>query len=355
MIETPRLLDDVTATWMSEALGVGIDSIDVQTIAAGEGFMGQLARVRIASTDAAAPTSVIVKLPTADPGGHMIGQMMRVWEREHHFYRELAPLMGIRVPAALVNIAEPPCLVLEDLSPAVAGDHVAGATLDQAERAVDTLAQFHAAWFERPLLQDLSWMPGLDDPQILTIGPMFEVGWPMFLERFGESVPERCLRWCEQFVGGIPDWIAGHVDEPITLVHGDYRLDNLFFADDGTVAVIDWQLAMRAPGQTDLVYFCANNLTVEMRREHDRALIERYVAELHRLGVPSDAVTVSSVWQGYREGLMFYGVSFGASLLTIDPSNERGVALFEALVHRTFAALDDLDVGRDFGYDDSTS
>lgn len=352
MIETPRLLEDVTATWLAEALDVRIDSIEVQTIAAGEGFMGQLARVRIESAGEAAPASVIVKLPTADPGGHMIGQMMRVWEREHHFYRELAPLMGIRVPAALVNIADPPCLVLEDLSPAVAGDHVAGATLDQAERAVDTLAQFHAAWFEQPLLQELSWMPGLDDPQILTIGPMFEVGWPMFLERFGESLPERCLRWCEQFVGGIPQWIAGHIDEPTTLVHGDYRLDNLFFADDGSVAVIDWQLAMRAPGQTDLVYFCANNLTVEMRREYDRVLIERYVAELHRLGVPRDAVTVSSVWQGYLEGLMFYGVSFGASLLTIDPSNERGAALFEALVYRTFTALDDLDVGYHFGYDD---
>ncbi len=101
MTSSPRTLDDVTATWMSEVLGVGIDSIDVQPIAAGEGFMGQLARVRIDSPDAAAPTSVIVKLPTADPGGQVIGQMMRVWEREHHFYRELAPQIGIRVPAAL--------------------------------------------------------------------------------------------------------------------------------------------------------------------------------------------------------------------------------------------------------------
>ncbi len=351
MSSTPLTLDDVTATWMADALGIGIDSIDVHQIAAGEGFMGQLARVRIDSTDPDAPTSVIVKLPTSDPGGRMIGEMSRVWEREHHFYAELAPLMQIRVPAALVNIAEPPCLVLEDLSPAVAGDHVAGATIDQAERAVDTLARLHAAWFEQPLLEELAWMPGIDDPQILALGPMFEIGWPMFLERFGDSLPQRCLRWCEQFVGGIPEWIAGHADEPTTLVHGDYRLDNLFFADDGSVAVIDWQLAMRAPGQTDLVYFCANNLTVEMRREHDLALIERYVAELHRLGVPSDAVTMSSVVRGYREGLLFYGVSFGASLLTIDPSNERGVALFEALVYRTLAALDDLDVGSDFGYD----
>jgi aminoglycoside/choline kinase family phosphotransferase len=355
MIDTPLVLDDVTAAWMAEALGVGIDSIVLQPIGLGEGFMGQLARVHIHSTDAAAPASVIVKLPTADPGGRMIGEMTRVWEREHHFYRELAPLVGIRVPVALVNVAEPPCLVLEDLAPATPGDHVAGATLDQAERAIDTLARFHAAWFEHPLLQGLAWMPGIDDPQILSIGPMFELGWPTFLERFGDSLPQRCLRWCEQFVGGIPDWVARHADEPITLVHGDYRLDNLFFDDDGAVAVIDWQLAMRAPGQTDVVYFCANNLTVEMRREHDRALIERYVAELHRLGVPSDAVTVSSVWQGYRGGLLFYAASFGASLLTIDPSNERGVALFEALVHRTFSALDDLDVGHDFGYDDSTS
>ena len=351
MTSSPRTLDDVTATWMAAALGVGIDSIDVQPIAAGEGFMGQLARVRIDSTDPDAPTSVIVKLPTSDPGGRMIGDMSRVWEREHRFYAELAPLMQIRVPAALVNIAEPPCLVLEDLSPAVAGDHVAGATIDQAERAIDTLAQFHAAWYEQPLLHELSWMPGLDDPQILSIGPMFEIGWPMFLERFGDVLPARCLRWCEQFVGEIPEWIQRHFDVPTTLVHGDYRLDNLFFADDGSVAVIDWQLSMRAPGQTDVVYFCANNLTVEMRREHDRALIERYVAALHRLGVPSDAVTVDVVWQGYREGLMFYAASFGASLLTIDPANDRGVALFEALVHRTFTALDDLDVGVDFGYE----
>jgi thiamine kinase-like enzyme len=227
---------------------------------------------------------------------------------------------------------------------------VAGATLDQAERAIDTLARFHATWFEQPRLRELDWMPGVDDPQILTIGPMFDIGWPMFLERFGDALPQRCLRWCEQFIPDIPDWVARHFDDPITLVHGDFRLDNLFFADDGSVAVIDWQLSMRAPGQTDLVYFCANNLTVPMRREHEQALIERYVTALHGLGVPSDAVTLENVWQGYREGIMFYAASFGASLLTIDPANDRGVALFEALVHRTFTALDDLDVGADFGY-----
>lgn len=351
MPAVPRSLGDVTAEWLADELATTIDSIDVQPIAAGEGFMGQLARVRIMSPDATAPATVIVKLPTDDPGGRFIGDLMRVWEREHHFYRDVASHMEVRIPAALVNVADPPCLVLEDLAPAVVGDHVAGASLDQAERAIDVLARHHAAWFEHPLLPTFTWMPGLDDPSILTLRDSFAMGWPLFLERFSGELPERCLRWCERFVDGVPDWIAGHLDAPVTLTHGDYRLDNLFFYADGSVAVIDWQLSMQAPGQADFVYFCANNLTVEMRRAHEEDLLDRYVSGLHAGGVPTDAVTVSSVRQGYLEGLVFYAVSFGASLLTIDPANERGVALFEALVRRTYAAVDDLDAGLALGFD----
>jgi hypothetical protein len=351
MIDAPRSLIDISADWLAEAMGAPIEAIDVEQIAAGEGFMGQLARVHLTSSAPTTPATVIVKLPTADPGGHFIGEMTRVWEREHCFYRDVAPLMQIRVPRAYVNIADPPCLVLEDLSPAVVGDHVAGATLAQAEQAIDAIARHHAAWFEHPSLSTFTWMPGLDDPAILTLGATFEIGWPLFLERFGDELPARCLRWCERFVTDIPDWIAGHFDEPITMTHGDYRLDNLFFCDDGSVAVIDWQLAMRAPGQADFVYFCANNLTVDMRRAHDSDLLARYVAGLHAGGVPTDAVTVESVRRGYLEGLVFYAVSFGASLLTIDPANERGTALFEALVRRTFTAVDDLDAGLALGFD----
>src|SRR5512139_3605808 len=130
--------------------------------------MGQLARVTLHADDGAgpAPESVIVKLPTTDPGGRMMGEMMRVWEREHGFYRDLAPRLTVRVPAAYVNVADPPCLVLEDLAPAVRGDHVAGATVDQAERAIDTIARHHAHWFDDPDLAGFDWLPGLDDPSV---------------------------------------------------------------------------------------------------------------------------------------------------------------------------------------------
>ena len=197
MNTTPQCLADVTVDWLAEALGIALDGIDVETIGAGHGFMGELARVTLRSPDATVPSSVIVKLPTSDPGGRFLGEMMRVWEREHCFYRDVAPQLNIRVPAVLVNILEPPCLVLEDLAPALPGDHVAGATLDQAQRAVDLLSRHHAAWFEHPQLMSFTWMPGLDDPQILTLGDTFTMGWPMFLDRFKGELPERALRWCD--------------------------------------------------------------------------------------------------------------------------------------------------------------
>ncbi len=350
MENTPLVIDDIDAVWLAEALGWAIEAIDVHHIAAGEGFMGQLARVSLTSSDPDVPTSVIVKLPTSDPGGRLIGETMKVWEREHCFYRDVAADLTIRVPRAHLNVVDPPCLVLEDLAPAVAGDHLVGATRDQAERSIDLLARHHAAWFEDPRLATFDWMPGLDDPSVLALGPMFELGWPGFLDRYGAELPERCLRWCEAFVVGIPEWIAGHYDDPVTLVHGDFRLDNLFFSVDGSVAVIDWQMSMRAPGQSDLVYFCANNLTVANRRLLEDSLIERYVAGLHAAGVPADRVTADGVRSGYVEGMLFYAVSFGASLLTIDPANERGAALFDQLVRRTFAAVDDLDVGTVLGF-----
>ena len=344
----PVTLADVTPTWIAEVLGVQVEAITVEQIAAGEGFMGQLARVSVTTSDPA-PASVIVKLPTGDPGGRMIGDMMRVWEREHAFYRDVAPAMRTRVPKVLFNSLDPVCLVLEDLAPAMPGDHVAGASDEQAERAIDAIAAHHAQWFEHPDLAGFEWLPGLDDPSVHTLGAMFEVGWPTFLERYADELPARTLRWCEVFVPQLTTWIERHFDDPVTLIHGDFRLDNLFFAEDGSVALVDWQLAMRAPGQTDLVYFCANNLTVESRRRLDRALVERYVDALRRHGVDTPAITVESVWRGYLEGLIFYASSFGASLLTIDPANERGAALFDQLVRRTFTAVDDHAAGETIG------
>ncbi len=348
MSKAPSIMSELTAEWLGDALGGHVSSFTSEIIGSGEGFMGQLARIRL--TGRGVPASVIVKLPTADPGGQVIGQMMRVWEREHRFYTELAPrITGIRLAECLHSQADPYVLVLEDLDPRRPGDQVAGPTPDQSRTAIDTAATLHSAWFDHPDLPSLDWIPDLNDPMSSSIGSMFEVGWPMFLARYSDSLPGRVLEWCERFVPIIPTWMEGYKTWPCTLTHGDFRLDNMFFDDQGDLTLIDWQLSMRVPSTTDLVYFLGTNMPTDLRREMQTDLIDRYAQRMRSGGVPDEWADPERITQGYAEGCLFYCTSFAASILTLDTANERGAALMDSLVRRAFSAADDLDAGARVG------
>ena len=68
------------------------------------------------------------------------------------------------------------------------------------------------------------------------------------MKRTGEDLASNVIRML--------DGIAGR---PQTLVHGDFRADNLFFGgpDGGQgLAAIDWQVSSRGGGAFDLAYFC---------------------------------------------------------------------------------------------------
>ena len=90
---TPISMSDVSSEWLSSVLGSDVTLIRSEPVGAGVGFLGQLSRFHISS--AHLPKPLIVKLPTTDPGGHMMGEMMGVWEREHRFYTEVAPHEGL--------------------------------------------------------------------------------------------------------------------------------------------------------------------------------------------------------------------------------------------------------------------
>ena len=351
-MQAPTTLSELDREWLGHVLGTRVDSFTVDTIGTGEGFMGQLARVEL--TGSGAPERVIVKMPTNDPGGRMIGEMMRVWEREHRFYTEVAPSMpalmpGVRIPRCRHSQADPYVLILEDLHPLVPGDQVTGPSLEQAHVAIDAAAALHSTWFDRPELHALTWMPDISDPMSASVGAMFDLGWPTFLARYQDSLPERVLRWCESFAPQVVDWIQTYAAWPLTLIHGDFRLDNMFFDGTGSMTLIDWQLSMRAPSTTDLVYFLGTNLPTDMRRAIQDDLIERYSRAMRAGGVPDEWADPERITQGYAEGCLFYCTSFAASILTLDPANERGASLMDALVRRAFSAADDLDAGSRLG------
>ncbi|MFM7537504.1 MAG: phosphotransferase [Acidimicrobiales bacterium] len=350
-MERPTSVQDDLVPWLGHVLaGHGaLADAELTVIGQGEGFVGQLARARLQWSEQApgAPASVIVKLPTADPTGRTMGQLMGLYDREHRFYAELAAEVPVRVPRAYANLADPAAgwwaLVLEDLAPMRPGDQVLGADAATARVAVEQIARFHAHFYRRSL-DDLAWMPPLIGPMTQMVVPMFESSWPAFVEQYGAKVPERALRWTEAFAPKVPAWMETYASVPVTVVHGDYRLDNLFFGDAGEFAMIDWQMPMRVPGSSDLVYFLLTNLTAVVRRAHERELIELYIDTLRRNGIGEDLLPGEIVRRGYREGALLYAVMF-VSTVGYERANARGEAFFDALVGRTFTAVDDLDAG----------
>jgi aminoglycoside phosphotransferase (APT) family kinase protein len=89
--------------------------------------------------------------------------------------------------------------------------------------------------------------------------------------KVGGFVPRQVERWTGQYraskTAEIPSmealmrWLAENIpaSDETTLVHGDYRIDNLMFSVDPTpktIAVLDWELSTLGHPLSDLAYAC---------------------------------------------------------------------------------------------------
>lgn len=347
----PRKLSDLTPQWLSGALRREVADVKVQPIAQGEGFMGLLARLTLTYAPGpdgagALPQSMIAKLPTDDPAAVALGQMLRVWEREARFYLDLAPLLTVRTPGCFYAGGDESsgifAMLLEDLSPYTAGNQIAGATPDQAVAAVSWLARFHAAEAGGGHASGLSWLPATDtDPMYLALQPMLEGVWPAFVDKWGSFAPPETLGWVERSIPSFTEALSEHLLAP-TVIHADFRADNLFFDGDEVVA-LDWQAVALGQGLYDLAYFLAGSQQVEQRRATERQLVERYRQGLDAGGMevpPADAF-----FDLYRK-TMLSTMAIGALLagqLDLDV-NPRGHELGQVTVARTYQAGLDLGV-----------
>ncbi len=86
---------------------------------------------------------------------------------------------------------------------------------------------------------------------------------------------------------------------PWTVVHGDFRLDNLMFGGE-RVAVLDWQTVRLGPAMSDVAYFIGSALQPDDRRSNEESLVREYHAALvaaggeHRHGTTAGAATAAT-------------------------------------------------------------
>jgi hypothetical protein len=284
------------------------------------------------------------KLPTLDPGGREICRLFRFYEREIHFYRELTPRIPVRVPrcyASVVDLAADDYLLLmEDFASVPMGDDAKGCTVAEAERAIRNVAGLHAAWWSHSDLDRLDWMPKSNAPVHQTAEPAYQQVLPHFLKTFGDYLSPRMRVITEGMRTHAID-LNAFAHPPMTIAHGDYRLDNLFFDSVG-VAVIDWQIAFRGRGAFDVAYFLSGCLDPAVRRAEEMRLL-RLWHELATGGRPN--YTFEDALLDYRRSVLYCRVYTVIATGSLNPSNGRGMAVFRAWLQRRSAAIEELDAG----------
>ena len=151
------------------------------------------------------------------------------------------------------------------------------------------IAPFHATWWENPRVEEFGWLADGPEADAAALSELFAGLWTQFChkaeQRLSDPIRDIGERLCRQ-----PATIRRHVfgTPPRTLIHKDYKLDNLFFGapGDGTqFAVIDWQLIARGRGVWDVAYFLSENLQIAQRRAMEMKLLRTYHAILVERGV----------------------------------------------------------------------
>jgi hypothetical protein len=351
-ISIPTSVDEITPEWLTAALAAGgesatVTSTESEPVGLGVGIMSVLFRITPTYSDGSGPASVIVKLAPPYEAVREVARGYRFYEREVNIYNELADAVGFRPPRCYYGAHDVErddfVLVLEDLGGCRMIDQLDGCSAEDARTIVAELGRHHAAWWKNPKLDQLSYIQSPADPPY----PQFQdqstkQAWPIILERFGDSIPERIRaigdRWSE--IG--PPIMEDTPNHPNTLLHGDLRLDNVFFHDDGgdPVTAVDWQIAFRGVGPTDLAYFTSQSLTVEARRAQEADLCRLYHDTLVEGGVTD--YPYDELWDDYRRSVLFcltYPISGGA----VELVNDRAYALATAMLERSIAAIVDLD------------
>jgi aminoglycoside phosphotransferase (APT) family kinase protein len=346
----PRHVRDVTPAWLTRALepvaeGVVVSHVAVQGLEAGTTSRARLTLRYEGGARADLPESMFVKLAPRDLKTRLFVAALGLGRSEVAFYQSARQGLPVRAPevyhAAAARRGARFVLLLEDLLARGCrfADVTRPADVTRAREVMKALAKLHAAHWESPRLsRDLAWLGGAPRGARFQLGRLLSrVSARPAFARYTELVPAE-LKDAAPFVSRHRlDLEAAWSRPPLTLIHGDAHLGNLFF-DGEQVGFLDWQVVQRGQGMRDVSYFLGNSLAVETRRAHGEELIRVYLAALAEAG--GQPVPFSVAWEQHRLHALYTWIS---AVVTAAAATLQREAIVRAGLERSSAAVMDLD------------
>jgi hypothetical protein len=339
---------DVTAAWCDLALAPrlgGAHVTDVRLEPVGTGQVADTVRLHLSyDRPGTGPPTLVAKVPSADATSRAASRATRTYEIEASFYRDLADDLPVRTPECWFAAHDPDTdayvVVLEDVAPAAQGDQMRGCPIPDIEAAVDEMALLHGPRWGDPALRQIDWLNRSTPDAVDNIVGLITMAVEPFEANYADRLSGDALALVDRLVPRLGDYVR-HRPEPWTIVHTDFRADNLLFGGE-RVVVVDWQTVGLGPGPSDLAYLLGASLTVDDRRAAESALVDRYVAKVASQGV---SVERDGIWQLYRH-YAFSGLVMAIVASFLVRRTDRGDEMFITMAERHARQALDLDSER---------
>ena len=353
----PLTAAEFTPDWVTAALRAGgtladerVTAVEASQMGEAFGFLGSLARLTLTydRPREGAPATLIAKFAAEAELNRAFARQYGIYVTEARFFQDLRPSLAAMPTVRAFHTAYDAeagdgVTLLEDLQGKLRiGDQLIPPSDAEAMRIVEQAAGLHATWWGKADADELAWIPKTDGPVWAMAPATLQGFWPVYQQNFGHLLTPALIAAVERTWAQM-DWVfARFATPPITVIHGDYRLDNLFFPEreGDPITVIDFQLMARGRGPYDVAYFASQSLGVDQRRATERDLVRRYHDTLLAAGVRD--YSFDDCFEDYRLATLWcavYPIGMGGGL----GSGERQLELATEVSRRCFTAIEDLD------------
>lgn len=327
----PRSIDDISREWLSDLLqkksqipdDVTVESIIEVEIDKDLSYVSSIKKLKLLFSDHEIdPLVIIIKLSSTNSELLNSVKFSKLYERERVFYTKIQKRLDLLTPHCLwISLDEKSyqqLIIMIAQEEREVYTREVGCPPEKVPSVLKAMAHLHAHFWNNLEYEWLEEIPEYFELyDIESVMRDFHLVLDEFQKKIGRELPDqfsilKSTPWQEMVK------IIDHIynKRPRTLVHGDCKLDNMFFISKGgqsNLMLMDWQLMEKGNPVIDLAYFLVENLTIENRRELEESYIHLYYRYLLEEGVKD--YSYEELYQDYklylihRFGLIIYEIS----------------------------------------------
>ena len=321
---------------MPSALPPGPSRFLVRPLPGSTGFLSQI----LVATRKGDSRRYILKVGSDIPARRKWAGQLRVFERELAAYRLLAPLKGKLSPrlfsgASALHGADG-LLLLEFIRDGKNRDQLRGLTWPELLSAARAIAQIHARFWNTPAIRKATRLPRHRYMRAHEVARHL----PAFLR--WAKLPAKTGKMFRGLPQQVNQALARLRKQPVTLVHGDLRSDNIFYGRN-LVQFINWGLSLAGHAAFDLARLAGGSARRPLSLLQHVKLFKTWHRELLRRGVRS--YPALDAWQDYRDAVLLTLTIPVTNAPTLASFSPRGRLMAKLITRRFLSSARELGLG----------